>query len=453
MKFSKWFLLPLAVLAWAPSASCAQAARARAGKQPNVLFILSDDQRADTIAALGNKHIQTPNLDRLVKTGFVFHRAYCMGSTVPAVCMPSRSMMMTGRTLFRLPATKKGPVDVALFPSVMRMAGYATLRTGKPSNYPKYAGAAFDRNIEVPRSVTCSSTHADNAIRFIRDKREGKPFFLLVALGAPHDPRVAPKEFMDRYKPGDVPLPPNYRPQHPFNNGEMTVRDEKLAPWPRTRAEVQKHLAEYYADITYMDHQIGRILQALEETGQLDNTILVFTSDHGLAIGSHGLFGKQNLYEHSMRVPMIFAGPGIPRGKSSTALVYLLDIFPTVTELVGAKVPASVEGKSLASILRGKEAKVRDSAFFAYRDVQRAVCDARWKLIRYPQINRSQLFDLKNDPHELKDLASDPGHAERMRELMALLQRWQRDLGDTLALTSARPLSPEWAPPGKDPKK
>ena len=210
---------------------------------------------------------------------------------------------------------------------------------------------------------------------------------------APHDPRVAAREFRDLYDPARIALPANYLPLHPFDNGEMTVRDERLAPWPRTEAEVRRHLHDYHAVISGLDHHIGRLIRALKDRHAFENTIIVFASDNGLAIGSHGLMGKQSLYEHSMKVPLFLVGPGIPRGWSD-ALVYLLDVYPTLCDLVGTQVPQGLDGMSLGPILRGKTDRVRDSLFLCYRDVQRAVRDDRWKLIRYPRIGLTQLFDL-----------------------------------------------------------
>ena len=188
-----------------------------------------------------------------------------------------------------------------------------------------------------------------------------------------------------------------------------------------------------------MDEQIGRIIDTLKKIGQYDNTIIIFSSDQGIAIGSHGLMGKQNLYEHSMGVPLVFCGPGIPKGKSSDALAYLFDVYPTVCELVGARSPKSLDGKSLAPVIRGKAEKVRDTIFLAYRHVQRAVRRGKWKLIRYPQINTTQLFDLEADPHETKDLAGRAAHAGKVKELMALMAGQQKLFGDEQPLTSDEP--------------
>ena len=227
------------------------------------------------------------------------------------------------------------------------------------------------------------------------------------------------------YKPGDVPVPPNYMPIHPFDNGEMIIRDELLAPWPRTKEMMERHLAGFYSLITYMDHQIGRILEALKESGQYNNTIIIFAADTGTAIGSHGLVGMQNLYEHSIGVPLILSGPGIPKGNRSDALVYLYDLFPTICDLAELDVPEGIDGKSLAPIMNGEETKVRDSLFFAYKDVQRAVRNERWKLIRYPRANETQLFDLQNDPQEMNDLAEDSSYRSKVNDMMDLLRHWQ----------------------------
>jgi arylsulfatase A-like enzyme len=249
------------------------------------------------------------------------------------------------------------------------------------------------------------------------------------------------------YDPAKMPLPKNYLPQHPFDNGEMAVRDEKLAPWPRTPEVVRRHLCDYYGMVSCHDAQVGRVLKALEDTGQIDNTIIVFTADHGLALGQHGLFGKQNVYEHSVSIPLVLCGPGIPKGKSD-ALVYGFDVCPTILELAGAPVPETVEGKSLVPLMAGRQVKLRDSAFFAYQKWQRAVRDDRWKLIRYPQVDKTQLFDLQNDPWETTDLAAAPQHAAKVKEMTALLVKWQGELGDTLPLTVADPKNPDWSPPG-----
>jgi arylsulfatase A-like enzyme len=451
-------LLPCVLLVAAPRIARADGPVGK--KKLNVLFIYSDDQRADTIAALGNKHIRTPNLDRLARGGLAFTRAYCMGARQGAVCVPSRAMLLSGRTLFRV---DEKLLKHTTWPEAFARAGYVTFITGKWHNGAESVVRCFmqgksiflggmgdplslpiadltpDRKLTKARPTPKHSIaqFADTAIEFIRGQKGDRPFLAYVALNAPHDPRLAPKAYHEPYDAKKPPLPSNYLPQHPFNNGELVNRDERLAPWPRTPEVVRQHLADYYAAITFLDEQVGRIIDALKETGQYDNTIIVFTSDHGLAIGSHGLFGKQNLYDDSMRVPLIIAGPGIPRGQKTDAFAYLLDLYPTLGELTGVPGPATSEGTSLVPIIRGTSPAVRDTLFTAYRDFQRSVRDDRWHLIVYPQVNKTQLFDLKADPAETKDLAGT--HAAEVRRLTGVLRDWQTRLGDNVALTSANP--------------
>ena len=292
---------------------------ALAAKRPNVLFLFADDQRPDTIAALGNPVIKTPNLDQLAKRGFVFKNAYCMGSTMGAVCNPSRHMMHSGMGLFHYKPKQKENT----WGDVFRKAGYVTYHESKRGNTAREYHKAFEHSsylddMKERRSGHHGRTAANHAVEFLNSTwdRE-KPLFMYIGFAGPHDPRVAAKEWLNLYDRDKIPLPANYKPFHPIDNGWMTGRDEKLAPWPRTEAVVRKHLHDYYACISSIDHNIGRIMQAFQDLGELDNTYVIFSADHGLAMGSHGLFGKQNLYEHSMRSPMIFAGPGIKPGQSA----------------------------------------------------------------------------------------------------------------------------------------
>ncbi len=412
-----------------------------AARRPNVLFLFTDDQREDTVAALGNAHVKTPNLDAIAKSGVVFKNAYCMGGFSAAVCLPSRMMLMRGRSWF---SVRNLPPGFPNLPTSLNEAGYETYHHGKRGNtdlevqklftHSKYLDDDADRKSGFPGKPV-----ADDAIAFLKGRDKCKPFFMYLAFGNPHDPRVADKRYLGQYDAANIPLPPNFAPFHPFDNGELLVRDERLAPWPRTEAEIRRHLHEYYAVVTGMDEQIGRILAALREAGEADNTIIIFSSDQGIAIGSHGLMGKQNLYEHSMRVPLFFAGPGIPQGKTVDAFAYLFDVFPTVCELVGAKAPEGIEGKSLAPVIHGKADGVRDAIFLAYLGVQRAVRKGRWKLLRYPRVNKTQLFDLEADPHEMNDLAADAAHAERVKELLAVMAEEQKRFGDAQPLTVPDP--------------
>lgn len=443
-------------------ASCTSA---MADAPKNVLFLFADDQRYNTIHALGNNDIETPNLDRLVERGTAFTNAYIMGSKHPAVCMPSRAMLMTGRPLFDFgDSPGRVPDSFQLMPAQFRVAGFDTWFTGKWHQDGKAFNRAFaggdaiffggmhdhfaipvhpyspeaqygKDNAVIHQGKHSSIIFADAAIDFLEHDISEKPFFMTVAFTAPHDPRTAPQEYHDKYDAATLPTPPAFLPEHPFDNGELHIRDEELAPFPRTPEIVRQHLADYYAMITHLDFEIGRVLAALEAAGHADDTLIIFSADNGLAVGNHGLMGKQNLYEHSVRVPLVFTGPGIAEGERREALVYISDLFPTLVELF--HLPASEEhyARSFAPALLGKEDRGRDSVAFTYKDVQRGVRMGPWKLIRYDAGGEQhvQLFNLDDDPDERNNLAELPEQQERVKELTALLIAELEAQGDPLA--------------------
>jgi len=427
----------------------------------NILHIHADDHRADGLHALGSPLLQTPNLDALVERGTTFTHCYTMGSMIGAVCTPSRTMMLTGRSWQRIPGAPGAAPNAGdpstFLPRVMAAGGYQTWHMGKagngfPSGLKEFQTSILDDakgNTPEKDRAHSSQRLADRTIEFLKSRLESKetrPFYIYLAPPVPHDPRSAEPQFHKLYDPSKIPLSPAFLPQHPFDNGEMTVRDEQLAPWPRTPEDTRQQTADYYSCVTGLDHHIGRIFAELKASGQWENTIIIFSGDNGLSLGEHGLFGKQNLYEFGgMHVPLVIAGPGISKGKSD-AFVYLMDLFPTFAEFAGAKVPEGVEGKSLVPILSGKESKVRDTLYTAYRGCQRSIRDDRWKLIRYPLVDRTQLFDLAADPHELKNLADQPESRSRITEMTALLQKEMIAHADTFPLTVANPETAEWSP-------
>lgn len=399
--------------------------------QPNILLVFTDDQRFDTIHALGNSEIHTPNLDKLVARGFHFKNTYCQGSMIPAVCAPSRTMLLTGKSLFRSPQPNAKSYDGPTLGKVFQNAGYETLCVSKPGNSFRVGHDAFGKVIHVPHiGAETNSKSADAVIEYLSNRKTStKPFMIYFAPSMPHDPRTAESEFHKRYDPAKLTLSKNFLPEHPFDNGELAIRDEKLAPLPRTEPEMKRHLAEYYACITSLDYHLGRILETIQKSGQLDNTVVIFTSDQGLAVGGrHGLMGKQNLYEH-FKSPLIMAGPGIPNG-SSDALVYLFDLFPTACDFAGIATPRECEGSSLVPIVKGQVKQIRTSLFAGYKDCQRMVRTDRWKLIHYPKIQRDQLFDLHQDPDEMNDLSGKPEHAATLNEMKQLLTKERANWGD-----------------------
>jgi arylsulfatase A-like enzyme len=441
------------------------AARAAGGvaSRPNVIFLFADDMRADSIGAIGNPVVRTPSLDSLVSRGMAFGNAYCLGGNSGAVCTPSRNMLLSGKVYFRwkdclapgAPPNQKGllaPGDPPNLPLSLKEAGYLTYHHGKRGNTAPHIQAKFEINKYLTNDESDRSdgepgrTIIDEAIAFLEHKKDPRPFFMYLAFGNPHDPRVAAKKYMDLYERDRIPLPKDFLAQHPFDNGEMTIRDELLSPWPRTAADIRRQLHEYYAVISGLDHHIGRLLNMLDKLNLTGNTIIIFSADQGIAIGSHGLLGKQSLYDAAMKVPLIFAGPGVPKGRSD-AMVYLLDIYPTVCDLVGAPLPVGIDGVSFKTVMKGQPHGPRRELFLAYRHLQRAIRDSRWKLIRYPQVNVTQLFDLQEDPDEIRNLADDADQSRRIDQMLTRLKVLQAQFGDDLPLTVPEPKPARWIPP------
>jgi arylsulfatase A-like enzyme len=425
------------------------ARRARcAPRRPNVLFILNDDQRRDTIHALGNNLIRTPTYDDLVAGGAAFRNAYCMGGNSGAVCLPSRKCILRGVSWFKMDQVRWW--DPCL-PKTMNQAGYVSFSIGKTGNNDQRSLSFFHHRERLQPSDNAARAGgepdrylADRSLDFLRRWKQGRlpegrrPFFMYLAGGSPHDPRVAPRHYLDLYPLDKIAPPPNLLPFHPFDIGDLLVRDERLAPWPRDEETIRRHLRDYYAVITYQDEQCARVLNELREMGEYDNTVIVFSSDNGLALGSHGLMGKQNLYEHSMGVPLVMRGPGVPAGRIIETPVYLFDIYPTLCELAGVPIPRSLEGMSLAPVLRDAGSG-RDRILLGYKDLQRAVRRGEWKLIVYPQVGMRQLFNLAADPYETVNLADDPAQARRLKDMLLMLADEAKKWGDTLPLTVAHP--------------
>ena len=443
--------------------------------RPNIVLFFTDDQRFDTIHALGNKQIHTPHLDELAAAGTVFTRAHIPGGSCGAVCMPSRAMLHSGRTLFHIEDMgQEIPEEHTTLGACLRREGYTTFGTGKWHNgrqaYARsfgcgdeifFGGMGDHWNVPAYRfdpsgryDTKCpfvedawhsnavqfrdcdhieTGTHStdlfvDASIRFLAAHEPTSPFFMYVSLMAPHDPRTMPEKFLKMYDPAEIDLPENFLPEHPIDTGALRNRDEQLAAFPRDPGEIRRHIAEYYAMISHLDAAFGRLVHALRQAGQLENTILVFAGDNGLALGQHGLMGKQNLYDHSVRVPLIFAGPGIPKGQTRDSLVYLLDIFPTLCDIARVDTPGSVDGKSLRGCLDNPSVAVRDILYLAYEDSIRGVTDGHHKLIEYA-CGASQLFDLSEDPLEMHNLAGENAASRAMmtdmrRTLIRMSEEW-----------------------------
>lgn len=432
----------------------------------NVIILYGDDLRYNTIHALGNKDIHTPNLDQLVARGVAFTRAFTMGGLHGALCVPSRAMLMTGKYLFGL--QKAGdviPPDQIMLPESLRKKNYQTYGIGKWHNdkesysrnfnggaaiffggmhFPDKGGQEhplhvdFDPSGLYPQPPTKADTYsselyADEAIQFLHKQTNNTaPFLLYVAFTSPHDPRTPPDAFKKLYSPDKLRLPANYLPSHPFDNGELKVRDELLLPRPLTPDMVRQELALYYGMVSELDHQIGRIIRTVDSLELAKKTLIVFAGDNGLAVGSHGLLGKQSVYDHSMHVPLLVVHPTFPQGLRLNQMVYLADIAPSIYELLGQAGPSSVQGESFVRYINQPALPGRSQVFHAYRDLQRAVRTSdNWKYIRYTVAGTvtEQLFNLNKDPWETRNLVHQSKHQHKKQQLEHLLKDSQKALG------------------------
>jgi len=453
----------------------------RSCKRPNILFLLADDQAYEAIHAFGSE-VQTPHLDALVKNGVTFTHAYNQGAWHGAVCVASRTMLNTGRFLWNARDIEKHlnheTAAGRFWSQYMKQAGYDTYFSGKwhvqtdvkdlfdtvrndRPGMPKTVPESYNRPHEGQPDTWSpydqslggywaggkhwSEVVGDDGVSLIEHAAaKDSPFFMYLAFNAPHDPRQSPKEYVDKYPLDTVKVPDTFLPNYPYDSEigcdptpQTGLRDERLAPSPRTEYAVKVHRQEYFAIITHMDAQIGRILEALKMHGLDKNTCIFFTADHGLACGHHGLMGKQNMYDHSMRVPLMLTGPGIKPGTVQSP-VYLQDIMPTTLELAGADIPEQVQFKSLLPALRG-DGGAYDAVYGGYMNTQRMVTADGWKMILYPTIQKVLLYHLKNDPQEMTDLSEDKACQAVQKNLFAKLLMLQIETGDTLDLKAVYP--------------
>ena len=444
-------------------------------KKPNVLFIAVDDLRPE-INASGSKLIKTPNLDRIAARGTTFDRAYCQ----QAVCSPSRSSLMTGR---RPDATRVWDLETHFrkaLPDAITVAqhfknhGYYSQSMGKifhggfddapswsePSQYPKatpYASpealkmiadpANIDKkgrargpaveSADVPDDTFIDGKVARLAVATLAKlKQKEQPFFLAVGMAKPHLPFVAPKKYWDLYNPNDIYVPayqklPAGAPEFVgHNNSEL----KSYADIPNDGAiddATARHLRHgYYAAISYMDAQVGLILDALEKEGLVENTIIVLWGDHGWQLGEHGLWHKHTNFEIAARAPLLISMPGQKAaGRKSASLAEFIDIYPTLADACGLAKPKDIDGVSLRPILDDADAKVRPVAISQYprSDAGKSLMgysirDDRWRLVLWRDrkdnsIHATELYDEANDPHETVNVATKAEHAEVIARL------------------------------------
>ena len=480
--------------------------KAQENNKPNVLIIYTDDHRYSGVHALGKQAVQTPNLDKLASNGIAFTKTYLMGSFSGATCIPSRAMLLSGRDLFSLDGIGRNiPDNHTTLGEAFMKAGYHAHHVGKwhqdlkslarsfnsggkVSGKPRYLVDQYrmpysdwqadgvykaensylleydEKGKLIRRPLTkedkrgpigtektgphVSEVLADEAAEFIEGYHKKQPFFMYLAFPTPHDPRQAPKKYQDLYPVDEIDLPPSYMPQHPFHNGHIVLRDELLGEWPRTIQIAKQHLADYYAIISHLDAQIGRVIATLKELGLYENTIIIMAGDSGLAVGNHGLLGKQSVYdEDGIHVPFIISGGLIKekdKGRRIDALCYIHDIMPTICDLAGIPTPETVLGKSLVPVINGEVKQIRDYTYHAYRQHQRAYRKGDFKLIEYVRAPTSdqhvgdiivgsrvtQLFNLGKDPWETFNLADFPEYQEIITMMQKEMKEKAIELGD-----------------------
>jgi len=474
--------------------------------RPNVLIIYTDDHRYSGVHSSGGQAVQTPNLDALAEKGMTFTNTYLMGSFSGATCIPSRAMLLTGRNLFNLKGIGRTiPEEHTTMGEAFMNAGYHAHHVGKWHQDFESLARSFHKGeklVGIPRYLTdqyrmpysdwqpggdynaencylleyddqgkvvrrhltkddkrgptgtektgphVSEVLAEEASDFINDYKKKKPFLMYLAFPTPHDPRQAPQKYKDLYPKDEIELPASYMPQHPFDNGHIVLRDELLAEWPRTPEIVKQHLSDYYAIISHLDVQIGRVIDALKANGKYENTLIVMAGDSGLAVGNHGLLGKQNIYdEDGVHGPLIISGGLVKKenqGRRINALSYIHDIMPTTYELAGIPTPESVLGKSLVPVIEGEMEQIRDYSYHAYRQHQRAYRKGEFKLIEYvraPDSNKdqgnfvagsrvTQLFNIAKDPWETFNLADFPENQDMVSSMRIEMKAKAVELGD-----------------------
>ncbi|MCK5822122.1 MAG: sulfatase-like hydrolase/transferase [Bacteroidales bacterium] len=445
-------------------------------EKPNILFIFTDDQRYNTVNAVGDKNMITPNLDKLAVSGVTFTHSYNMGAWHGAVCVASRAMLNTGLSVWHAKGAEPNFSDLVenhqFWSQRMQDLGYDTYFSGKwhvkanaeeifdfvrhvRPGMPNQTPAGYNRPKDssdqswLPWDTIhggfwrggkhWSEVLADDSEIFLKQAAESdNPFFMYLAFNAPHDPRQSPKEYIDMYPIENQILPVSFLPEYPYKDSmgcSAKLRDESLAPFPRTEYAIKVNQLEYFALISHTDTQIGRILKALEETEQKDDTYILYTADHGLSVGHHGLVGKQNLFDHSVRVPLILSGPGIPEDALISDQVYLQDVLPTALQLAGGESLSTIEFKSLLPLVfNTTKSESYQAIYGCYMNSQRSVRTDEFKLIVYPKVPVLLLFDMVNDPYEMNDLADNPDYKEVMLKMKKLLVAKQNDMDDPLNL-------------------
>jgi len=449
----------------APATTCW--GHAPSGRTKNILFIISDDLKASVLPAYGDRVCKTPNLDQLAASGMVFERAYCQG----LACAPSRPSFL--RSIY-----PKSTANALTIGEHFQQHGMHTARVGKvfhmpvphaqldgsdgqdvpecwteryntksaetfsPGLYRLLNSGIVTREIEgrdakgpnrmwatVESDREDGSDQADHmvaskAIELLQQRKAaGKPFFLAVGFVRPHFPMVAPKRFFDMYPQQTMKIPPQIEGDRDDIPEAGRGSDGKgLNEMEESRRRMWQ---AYYASVTFMDEQVGRVLDELERLGLRESTAIVFTTDHGYHLGEHGFWQKANLHEEVVRVPLIFSVPGIKPGRSSS-LVELVDFYPTCTEILGLPTPESLQGRSLMPILTNPSATVRDTALSIHNRAGGGLRSANWHYMKYDD-KGEELYDMIKDPHQYTNLVDNPEYAEMLEDARTQFQQRMAD--------------------------
>ena len=429
-------------------------------RRPNLIFITTDGHRPDALSLNGNRVLQTPNFDRIGREGLQFQNSF----VINALCLPSRATALTGLYSHTTGCVDNNaraiPQDVPLFTEMLRAAGYDVAVFGKAhvarlgerswDEYFAYPWAGTDyywpviqegRNGRVgePRTYAgyVEDLVTDRAIRWMKQKRE-KPFCMILWFQSPHSPFFRARRHMDLYNGVPIPKPATFDDDlkgFPGKPRAFAEADDRIGPYRKGSPEagncarsLEELTKDYYACIVAADENTGRVLEALEEMGRLDDTAIIFSSDHGFFLGEWGKYDKRFMHEPSIRVPMLVRYPRMIRaGSTAEAMVLNLDVAPTFLELAGVAVPARMQGRSLVPFFKGQEPPAwRKDWLYEYyeypgdHDVRkhRGVRSERYKLIHYYEAPEEfELYDLKEDPGELRNLHADPAYASLERDL------------------------------------
>lgn len=448
----------IAAICFGPFALIAHAAERT---RPNILFMLTDDQRYDDLGCMGNSIIQTPNLDKLAAEGVIFENTF----VTTAICCTSRASILTGQHMrrhgiydFATPLSSAAMDNT--YPVLLRKSGYRTGFLGKMAigatskeiRHLSLPADKFDFWFGFPQSINfrqvvdgeerfLTTLLADKAIEFLKTNPADKPFCLSISFKTPHGPwNYFDPHAPDPYEQTEIPPPASYT-QEDYEAQPEFLRESLngSGPWPANpREKFLNNARTCYRLITGMDAAVGRIMATLRELDLDDNTVVIFTSDHGSLRGTHGLFGKWIMYEESIRAPLIVRDPRLPaplRGTRRSQMVLNIDLAPTMLAIGGLDIPAEMQGQDIGPLLRNERVAWRSEWFYEHtyntRPPRRPIAKSegvrteRWKYIRYTDYDPpyEQLFDLQQDPGEHHNLAGKSEFADVLTDMRARRER------------------------------